>query len=205
MSGCWAIIPVKALDDAKSRLAEALAPRERVFLSLEMLERVLAAVMEAEELAPLVVSRDNRALELARASGVETLLDRRQGLNPSVEEAARWALGKGASGLLVVHADLPLLRRDDISAILKLGAGTPSVVLAPCRREEGTNALFMRPPGLIPFAFGPGSFKAHAALACRRGAFLRIYRSPRTALDVDTVGDLETFRAQVPLVARSSP
>lgn len=196
MSGCWGIIPVKALEGAKSRLGPALGPEERVSLSLEMLERVLAAVAAVAELAPLVVSRDPRALALARRAGGETLWDRWEGLNPSLEGAARWCLERGAGALLVLAADLPLLQGEDIAAMMDLGRHSSSVVVAPCRRQEGTNALLVRPPGLIPFAFGPGSFRAHLELASRPGVAVKVYHSPRVALDVDTPEDLEVFRSQ---------
>ncbi|MFN6999841.1 MAG: 2-phospho-L-lactate guanylyltransferase, partial [Elioraea tepidiphila] len=50
-----AIVPVKALDQAKSRLACALTPPERRQLTLEMLERVLAALNAAPLAAVWVV------------------------------------------------------------------------------------------------------------------------------------------------------
>lgn len=187
---------MKDLERAKSRLGAALGLEERACLSLEMLERVLAAVVEVGGLAPLVVSRDPRALALAEKVGGEALLDRWEGLNPALEGASRWCQKRGAGCLLVLPADLPLLKGEDIAAMMDLRPHPPSVVVAPCRRQEGTNALLMRPPGLIPFAFGPGSFHAHLALAVQQGASVRVYRSPTIALDVDTEEDLGVFRSQ---------
>ncbi|MDP2727052.1 MAG: 2-phospho-L-lactate guanylyltransferase [Dehalococcoidia bacterium] len=195
MSVCRAIIPVKELARAKSRLREALGPEERISLSLEMLERVLDAV-QIDGLAPLVISQDPQALALAEKSGAETLLDRWDGLNPSLEGAARWCRERGARSLLVLHADLPLVRREDIASIMDLGRAA-SVVVAPCRRHDGTNALFMRPPGIIPFAFGPGSFQTYLGLAHRQGVTVQVYRSPTIALDIDTEDDLRIWRSQV--------
>lgn len=199
MNLCWAIIPVKHLDSAKSRLGPAVSLSERVSLSLKMLGRVLAAVSDVEQVTALVVSRDSRALGLAVSSGVQTLEDRWNGLNPCLEGAAQWCAGKGARSLLVLHADLPLITPGDIRALLDMGLSTPSVVLAPCRRNEGTNALFMRPPGIIPFAFGPGSFTAHQKLAFQRLVAAAVYRSPTIALDLDTEEDLQIFRSEARL------
>lgn len=199
MTGCWAIVPVKDLDSAKSRLAPRLGSGERASLSLEMLGRVLSAAAEAGGLSTLVVSRDRRARDLAFAKGMELLEDRWGDLNQSLEDGSRWCLERGASSILVLHADLPLVTRGDIAAMKEPGRAAPSVVVAPCRKEEGTNALFVQPPGLIPFSFGPGSFDRHVKLAQCQGATLRIYRSPSIALDIDTLDDLDLFRAQMSL------
>src|SRR3989304_2722312 len=41
---------------------------------------------------------------------------------------------------------------------------------------EGTNALLLRPPDIIPFPFGPGSRRAHLAAAKRAGIARRTVR-----------------------------
>lgn len=195
MSSCWALIPVKSLGEAKSRLSGSLTHQQRTDLCLEMLQRVLAAVAEAGDIMPVVVSEDRLVRSLAEATGVRTLADRWDGLNASLDGAARWCLEQGASSLLVVHADLPLLKGEDLQAMITLGQAKRSVVIAPCRRNEGTNAMLLRPLGIIPFAFGPGSFEAHAGLARERGLPVNVYRSPTVALDIDTDEDLGTFRS----------
>lgn len=199
MNSCWAIIPVKDLGNAKSRLGETLDAPERVALSLEMLERVVLAASETEGVSTLVVSRDRRALVLAQKKGVNTLHDRWQDLNASLEGAAIWCQGRGATSIMVLHADLPLIKTEDVAAMMQSGASGPCVVISPCRRQEGTNALFLRPPGIIPFIFGRGSFQAHLDLAAERGIAAHVLRSPTIALDIDTVEDLEVYRSQLTL------
>jgi 2-phospho-L-lactate guanylyltransferase len=51
--------------------------------------------------------------------------------------------------------------------------------------------LLVRPPGLIPFAFGPDSFAAHCAAARAAGVQPVVHRSPTIALDLDTPEDWE--------------
>ncbi|MDP2937080.1 MAG: 2-phospho-L-lactate guanylyltransferase [Dehalococcoidia bacterium] len=199
MNSCWAIIPVKDLDKSKSRLGPALGLEERVALSLEMLERVVLAASETEGISTLVVSRDQRALVLAQKKGVNTLHDRWQDLNASLEGAAIWCRGHGASSIMVLHADLPLIKPEDIAAMMQPGASSPCVVISPCRRQEGTNALFLRPPGIIPFNFGRGSFQAHLDLAAERGIAAHVHRSPTIATDIDTIEDLDLYRSQLAL------
>lgn len=69
---------------------------------------------------------------------------------------------------------------------------TPSLVIAPCRHATGTNALLMRPPGLIPFTFGPGSFAAHCAAARAVSVEPVIYRAETIAFDIDTPDDWQS-------------
>ena len=65
------------------------------------------------------------------------------------------------------------------------------VVIAPDRREEGTNALLISPSGLIEYEFGPGSFAHHCERAIRAGARLEVVNLPSLALDLDLPEDLE--------------
>ncbi len=71
------------------------------------------------------------------------------------------------------------------------------MVLAPDRQEDGTNILQVNPPGYIPFAFGVGSFRRHVMLAEESGATVKIYRSDRAALDIDTPDDLTLYERMV--------
>ena len=53
--------------------------------------------------------------------------------------------------------------------------------------------MLTRPPGLIPYAYGAGSFERHMKLAQEVGADVTVYRSERLALDIDTPADLEDY------------
>jgi 2-phospho-L-lactate guanylyltransferase len=191
----WAIIPAKPLVRAKSRLAGVLSPSQRRALCLEMLGRVVKAVQATPGLRWLVISRERRALRLAREGGGWALLDRSQDLNASLAQAARWCADRGASALLVLPSDLPLIQGQDISAMLELAQEEGCLVVSPCSRQEGTNALLIRPPGALDFTFGPGSFQAHLRQAQQRGLAVHVFLSPRLALDIDTPEDLAAFLA----------
>jgi 2-phospho-L-lactate guanylyltransferase len=87
-------------------------------------------------------------------------------------------------------------------AMIELGRTAPAVVLAPCRRRRGTNALLLHPPQLIPFTFGPDSFEAHRQAAQALGLEPVIYESPAVAFDLDTPEDwaeLKLKQASLPL------
>ncbi len=192
----WAIVPVKPLAKGKTRLANTLGPAERTQLNREMLEHILtelAAVPEVER--TLVVSRDSAVLALARDKGARTLSERQPAeLNRALERATGAAQAYGASGVLILPADLPLVTRDDIRALVALGARPPVVVIAPDRRGEGTNALLVAPIGLIEYAFGANSYQRHLKEAAASGARLEVCDIARLAVDVDLPEDLVLVR-----------
>lgn len=194
----WAIVPVKPLRRAKSRLAPMLSQDQRADLSQRMLAHtleVLGSVSAVEH--TLVVSRDPKALALAREQGARTVMERgAPELNRALVRATAVARGYGVSGVLILPADLPLIEREDVEKLLELATDPPVVVVAPDRHEEGTNALLSRPPGLIEYDFGPDSFVRHKKRAEKAGARLEICHLPSLGLDVDIPEDLELLTHQ---------
>jgi 2-phospho-L-lactate guanylyltransferase len=192
----WAIVPVKPLARGKTRLAGVLAPEERAQFNREMFEHILAelaAVPEVER--TLVVSRDSAALALARDRGARTLSERQPAeLNRALERATGAAQAYGASGVLIVPADLPLVTRQDIRKLIAQGSRPPVVVIAPDRHGEGTNALLVSPIGLIEYAFGANSYQRHLRQVTLSGARLEVCTLVRFALDVDLPEDLALVR-----------
>ena len=91
-------------------------------------------------------------------------------------------------------ADIPLLRVRDLENMLELSNGEPEIIIAPDRFERGTNALLVRPPGLIPYRYGGSSFARHVAEAEAVGVAVQVYRSFSLGLDLDTPTDLEIYR-----------
>jgi 2-phospho-L-lactate guanylyltransferase len=67
-------------------------------------------------------------------------------------------------------------------------------VVAPDRRGTGTNALLVRPPGLIPYRFGENSLDKHLEEAEAAGAEAHVYESDTLGLDVDIPADLDLYR-----------
>ena len=185
------IVPVRALEGAKSRLGEVLDAEERRDLVVELLDRTVRAAVAADGVdGVLVVSTDPDALAVAERAGARTLRDHGTGLNGSLVEARSQAVHDGADTILVVPGDLPAIDTPSVAAIVEATAGpAPVVVLVTDRHRRGTNALLLSPPGVIPFAFGGDSRAAHAALAGAAGARYVELEGP-LALDIDTPDDL---------------
>ncbi len=192
----WAIVPVKPLRRGKSRLAATMSDEERAELNRTLLEhtlQTLTGLKEVEEV--LVVSRDSSALALARDLGARTVQeDGAPTLNTALKRATIVAQVYASRGVLVIPADLPFLSRDDVLALLERAVDPPVVVIAPDRREKGTNALLLSPANLIEYDFGGDSFQRHCERARKVGARLEIVKLPSLGLDLDLPEDLELVR-----------
>jgi 2-phospho-L-lactate guanylyltransferase len=199
----WAVVPVKPLRQAKSRLAAVLTEAERVELSLWMLSRTLEVLAEVREIsATLVVSADPDVLGLASAAGGVALPESDPpNLNRALLLAREAARTAGASAVLVLSADLPRLAPSDVLAMAGLAARPPTLVIAPDRHGRGTNALLVAPAALIEFEFGVDSLARHVARAQAVGARVEICDLPALALDLDSPEDLELVRRGEPLLA----
>jgi len=190
-----ALVPIKALTAAKSRLAAALDPAARAALTLRALGNVLAALDTPGIAARVVVTPDAAVLRASEAAGALGLRQDGEGLNEGLAQGRAWAVATGAEALLIVLGDLPLLARTDVDALLELADRPGVAVFAPDRHGTGTNALLLRPPAALPFAFGVGSLARHRAAAKARGLLPRWYDAPGTALDLDTPADLVALDA----------
>ncbi|HEX2621881.1 MAG TPA: 2-phospho-L-lactate guanylyltransferase [Phototrophicaceae bacterium] len=192
----WVVIPVKPLRLAKSRLAKVLSPEQRQHFAELMLRHVLGVVTTVPQVTgTLVISRDNRALALARDYGAKTIQESgTPELNAALMRATRVVAAWRSDAILILPADLPLLQAEDVTGIIKLsGQDDPCVVLATDRARDGTNAMLVRPPGLIRYTYGAGSFDRHGALARDAGASVYLYESERLMQDIDLPEDVENF------------
>jgi 2-phospho-L-lactate guanylyltransferase len=143
----------------------------------------------------LVVSRDPAALSIAREYAAKTVLeDGSPELNTALRRAASVAQAYFANKILVLPADLPLIKANDIEEFLQHSSDSPEVVIAPDRRRDGTNALLIHPAELIEFKYGPGSFDTHLKLAENAGAKIKIVESDVFGLDLDLPEDWETLQ-----------
>jgi 2-phospho-L-lactate guanylyltransferase len=193
----WAVVPVKELDRAKMRLAPLLVPELRRELMLAMLEDVLAALAATPGLAALaVVSVEPAAAKLAASYGGRIIENgARDGHTGAVCAAARLLAKEGASGMLNVPGDIPLVTSAEIATILAAHRPAPAFTIAPSRDERGSNAVICSPPDAVPLRFGEDSFFPHLRAAEARGIQPTVLHLPGIALDVDTPEDLAAFSA----------
>jgi 2-phospho-L-lactate guanylyltransferase len=193
-------VPVKEIARSKQRLSGALFQDERERLVRAMLRDVLYALRASSDLADvLVITRDAEVGALAKDCGAQVLAERGAGdLNAALRQAASHLVEMGAPGLLVVPADVPAVRADEIGALAEEHGRGRAVTLVADRRGVGTNALAASPPDVCPFLFGEDSFTRHLEAARAAGIEPKVLEARGLRYDVDVESDLDEIAVQSP-------
>jgi 2-phospho-L-lactate guanylyltransferase len=189
------LLPVKDLNHAKKRLIGVLSPEERFALAEAMLADTICAVRGARCTEKIfVVTNYEPVIRIAEENHWEILCEEQQiSESHSVDAASKICEQRGASGLLRLPLDLPLIQSSDIDELLAADVPAPSLVIVPSRDGTGTNAMLRNPPTLFPSHFGDGSFSKHLAEAERAHAQVLIRRNARLEMDVDDEADLRAL------------
>ncbi len=195
----WAVVVARCGPTAKSRLSPVLAEADRAALALAMLRNVLATCAYADLAGTIAVVDVAEAHAVARAAGARALPDPGAGMNGAVRAGVAAAIGLGATGVLVLPSDIPLVQPVDLRAVIDAAHPWQRVaVVAPDRQGVGTNALFVRPPDGLRSAFGKSSARRHLRIArLARLQPVQVTR-PRLGFDVDTPSDLAELRRLAP-------
>jgi 2-phospho-L-lactate/phosphoenolpyruvate guanylyltransferase len=188
-----AVIPLKRLAEAKSRLAPGLDPQDRARLAVSLAERAIAALRDSGAIDRVALATPEHGL--SETLGVESVTDRGS-LNASLAEGVRWAARIGASRLLILPADLAHLDAQDVRSLVHALPEGPGIAICPTV-DGGTGALLLDPPDAIPPSFGEGSFQRHVNLARDRGFHPHVVERRGFSFDVDTIADLDAME-QVP-------
>jgi len=168
-----AILPMKQFDKAKSRLAETVDFGRRRAIAEAMFTDVLVATRRAKGLDGVIVVIDDTASSHSEA----TMLGIAQ------------AVAQGATRVLLIPGDCPLLDPTEIDTLLALQVSGPTAMIIPDRHGEGTNALLLTPPDALTPSFGAGSRQRHFELAQAQGSTAEVVEVPSLGLDIDTGED----------------
>jgi 2-phospho-L-lactate/phosphoenolpyruvate guanylyltransferase len=190
---CQIVIPVQPPEEGKSRLAPVLDAPARAALVDRMFRHVLAVALGSVPAARVrVVSRSTDLLAIAEANGAIPTEEQGRGLNAALEQAA--ARCDPGLPLLALSADLPLLDPADIASLV--GAlDHADVIAAADWSGSGTNALLLRRPGLIAFAFGEGSLDRHRVHAEQAGQRFAVVNRQGLSADIDEPADLTLLKS----------
>jgi 2-phospho-L-lactate guanylyltransferase len=190
-----ALVPVKRLGAAKSRLRGVLGERADE-LTLAMLADVLDALVASPQLTRVVVvTPDEAVAQVARASGASARVAEDAGLNEGLAAATSELAARGEAVLVVLGDVAGATPRETAALFAALAQlGGRGVVLAPSR-DGGTAALLRAPHGVMGTRFGAGSAAAHRALASEAGTPLRELALSALAIDLDRPEDLAALLA----------
>ncbi|MCF8709414.1 2-phospho-L-lactate guanylyltransferase [Rhizorhapis sp. SPR117] len=173
-----AVVPLKASGTRKTRLAGHLSDERRRKLSQSMFDHVTKILQEHPSIQDTFVLSS----EIPPGWKGDWIADLDRGLNGELQAARN---GLADRNFLAIHADLPLLCAEDVTALLA-AAETTGAAIAPDRHGKGTNALALTQGRVVEFCFGNDSFARHlkqipdCAIVVREGL----------GLDLDTPDDL---------------
>lgn len=189
---CWAIIPIKASGDSKSRLSGVLDSEERQALVAGMLDHVVRAAQSASRISGVCLVGPSRC---GMPEDIPLLQDPGTGLNPAVQSAFAEISSKNPDRVLVIAADLPAVTAQELDLLTV--APENAVAIAPDRHETGTNAISLPYPAAkdFTFHFGTDSFAKHKEETARLGLQLETILSHGLERDVDEPEDLPDARA----------
>ena len=199
------IIPMKPLADCKTRLSRTLTAEERGDLVIGMLRRVIMAIKGASIEVFWVVGGDWRIRNLTRNFDGLWMEDLGRNLNDTVDKSFDRASQRGY-GAMYLPGDLPFIKSADITSMLRSTGQGRNIVLAPARRDSGTNGILIPPKLAFKPELGNRSFTKHLSQAGKLGISVAICYSEGLGFDLDITEDLEFFQQREPgLLQRLTP
>ena len=193
-----AVVALKTLAQSKRRLSAVLSDEQRCDLVEAMARDVLSCLLGHPEIETVhaVCGEGWARSDLPEGALVmwEEGENREGGLIAAYEMVAAKT---AAERLLFIHADLPFLGREDISAVIA-ASSDHHTVLSPDLTETGTNAVLRWRHQPLPLCFGEDSFARHQQAAKATGAPWRVVRAQGVARDVDEPEDLDRLDLKDP-------
>jgi 2-phospho-L-lactate guanylyltransferase len=190
-----ALIPVKRLEESKSRLLPHLPDARREALTLAMLADLLEALGKSETLDRIAVTTpDPIVATLARSTGAEALMRAEPGLNAALEDGIERLNPAEDEPFLIVLGDVAGATAEDFAQLLAMPEPSdPRGVWLVPSSDGGTSALLQRPAGLIPCRFGRDSARLHHEAAAEREIAYHEVPLASLAIDLDQPEDLKAF------------
>jgi 2-phospho-L-lactate guanylyltransferase len=185
-------VPVRRLEDAKTRLGPILSAPERADLMLAMVRDVLDAAIAQPGWETWVISSDAIVLEAADRAGARAVVEEGSTLLGAVRQVEHEAMRGGAPRLGVLLADLPWVTAGSLARALEAPA---PVVAVRAASDGGTNLLVRTPPDAIRARFGRDSFQKHLWAARRARVDAAAAESKHLAFDLDDPDDLDRLLA----------
>jgi len=193
----YAIVPVKPLEEGKSRLREILSAHQRTELNSFLMNLTFeqAAIFPGVS-RTIVVSRSEMVLAAAASRGMIPLLEEAGDLNGALTSASRKAKSLNARSVLILPVDLPLVRAVAIKRFIEQYTN-PVCMMAPDRHRRGTNLLYLSPIYDDFYRFGPDSLQNHQDEAKKRNMQVFLLEDETFAIDIDESADYRLWKSRV--------
>ncbi|WP_423793299.1 2-phospho-L-lactate guanylyltransferase [Methanocaldococcus indicus] len=176
------IIPVSPLNNLKTRLSNFLTEVERKELIFNMLRDITKVL---DNLNVYIVSKDEKILNFAKEElKVDIIKEKSSGLNNALYQAFEVV----KNNILVIPADIPLIKKKNIEDVIKLSKNY-DLIISPSR-GGGTNLLYLKDKDTIKLRYEGFSFLKHLEEAKKRNLKYYVYDSFYISVDINTVEDL---------------
>ena len=193
-----AVVALKTLAQSKRRLSAVLTDEQRCGLVEAMAQDVLSCLMAHPEIETVHAVCGEGWARSDFPMGALVMWEEGESREGGLIAAYEMVAAKtAAERLLFIHADLPFLGQEDVSAVIA-ASGDHHTVLSPDLTETGTNAVLRWRYQSLPLCFGEGSFARHQQAAKATGAPWRVVRARGVARDVDEPEDLERLDRKDP-------
>ena len=193
-----AVVALKTLAQSKRRLSAVLTDEQRCELVEAMAQDVFSCLMGHPEIETVhAVCGEGWARSVFPKGALMMWEEADSGGGGLIAAYEMIAEKTAAEGLLFIHADLPFLGHDDISAVLAASLDHHAV-LSPDLTETGTNAVLRWRHQSLPLCFGEDSFARHQQAAKATETPWRVVRANGVEKDVDEPEDLDLLNRKDP-------
>ena len=193
-----AVVALKTLAQSKRRLSAVLSDEQRCDLVEAMAWDVLSCLLGHPEIETVHAVCGEGWVRSDFPEGALVMWEEGENREGGLIAAYEMVAAKtAAERLLFIHADLPFLGREDISAVIA-ASSDHHTVLSPDLTETGTNAVLRWRHQPLPLCFGEDSFARHQQAAKATGAPWRVVRAQGVARDVDEPQDLDRLDLKDP-------
>ena len=199
-----AVVALKTLSQSKRRLSAVLNDEQRSDLVEAMAQDVLSCLMRHPEIEAVhVVCGEGWTRDVLPEGPLVVWQEAESHDHGLIAAYEMVAARTGAERLLFIHADLPFLGQEDISAVIAASLDHHAV-FSPDFTETGTNAVLRWRHQSLPLCFGEDSFARHQKAAKAAETRWRVVRASGVARDVDEPEDLDRLDGNDPDLGEST-
>jgi 2-phospho-L-lactate guanylyltransferase len=194
-----AVIPMKSLYSAKSRVSNILTAKQRKNLAMYLLDATIKELKKSNFISEIViVSSDEAVKHYSCLNRIKFIKDSEEGVNKAVLLADKYCIDNGINANIVIPQDLPFISAKEIDKICTISNKYHKcIIICPSKRFDGTNILFRKPPDVIKTHYDDNSYINHLKEASKFKIPIESLDIVKLRFDLDTKDDLlELFPRQ---------
>lgn len=187
-----AVIPMKSLHSAKSRLSNILTAQQRKNLAMYLLDATIKEIKKSCIISEIIiVSNDKAVKNYSCLNNLKYIKDSEEGVNKAVILADNYCIDNGINANIVIPHDLPFISAKEIDEICTMSNKYHKcIIICPSKRFDGTNILFRKPPDVIKTHYDDNSYMNHLKEAYKFKIPIESLDIVKLRFDLDTKEDL---------------